>query len=65
MPIIKKIIWQVYISTKKEKIQTILIKILKNYIEKTFEVVKHLFDFPKDRFKRIVDNFIKTFDKTM
>jgi hypothetical protein len=38
---------------------------LKNYISKTFEVVKHLFDFPKDRLKKIVDNFIKTFDKTI
>ena len=26
---------------------------LKNYISNTFEVVKHLFDFPKDRLKRI------------
>ena len=32
---------------------------LKNYITKTFEVVKYLFDFPKDRLKRLVDNFIK------
>lgn len=36
---------------------------LKNYIEKTFEVVKHLFDFPLDRFKRLVDNFTKYFQK--
>lgn len=32
---------------------------LRTYIEKTFKVVKHLFDFPIDSFKRIVNNFIK------
>ena len=37
---------------------------LKNYIRKTFEVVKHLFDFPMDRFKRLVDNFAKHFENT-
>lgn len=36
---------------------------LKNYIEKTFEVVKNLFSFPIDRFKRIVNNFVKYFEK--
>ena len=36
---------------------------LKNYISNTFEVVKHLFDFPRDRLKRLVDNFIKEFQK--
>ena len=36
---------------------------LKNYIYNTFEVVKYLFDFPKDRLKRLVDNFIKEFQK--
>lgn len=36
---------------------------LKNYIYNTFEVVKHLFDFPKDRLKRLVDNFIKNVEK--
>ena len=36
---------------------------LKNYIEKTFEVVKNLFDFPIDRFKRLVNNFVKYFEK--
>ena len=36
---------------------------LKNYINKTFEVVKSLFDFPLDTFKRLVDNFVKTFEK--
>lgn len=36
---------------------------LKNYIEKTFEVVKHLFNFPIDRFKRLVDNFVNYFEK--
>ncbi len=38
-------------------------KHLKNYIEKTFEVVKNLFSFPIDRFKRLVDNFTKSFEK--
>ena len=38
-------------------------KTLKNYIEKTFEVVKHLFSFPIDRFKRMVDNFVKNFER--
>ena len=36
---------------------------LKNYISNTFEVVKHLFDFPKGRLKRLVDNFIEEFQK--
>ena len=36
---------------------------LKNYIEKTFEVVKNLFSFPIDRFKRIVNNFVQYFKK--
>jgi len=36
---------------------------LKNYIEKTFEVVKNLFNFPLDRFKRLVDNFVQYFEK--
>lgn len=36
---------------------------LRNYIEKTFEVVKHLFNFPLDSFKRLVDNFVKYFEK--
>lgn len=36
---------------------------LKNYINKTFEVVKHLFDFPIDRLKRLVDNLVKEFNK--
>ena len=38
-------------------------KNLKNYIEKTFEVVKYLFSFPIDRFKRMVDNFVKNFER--
>lgn len=32
---------------------------LKNYIQKTFEVVNHLFSFPIDSFKRLVDNFAR------
>ena len=38
-------------------------KYLKNYIQKTFEVVKNLFDFPISRFKRLVDNFIQNIEK--
>ena len=36
---------------------------LKNYVEKTFAVVKNLFSFPLDRFKRLVDNFVQHFEK--
>ena len=36
---------------------------LKNYIDKTFQVIKHLFNFPIHTFKSLVDNFIKTFDR--
>jgi hypothetical protein len=36
---------------------------LENYIEKTFEAFKNLFSFPVDRFKKLVDNFIKNFEK--
>ena len=36
---------------------------LKNYIAKTFEVVKNLFNFPIDRFKRLVNNFVQYFEK--
>ncbi len=36
---------------------------LRNYIEKTFQVVKNLFSFPIDRFKRLVDNFVQYFEK--
>ena len=46
------------IKYENEKLKTENNK-LKNYIEKTFEVVKHLFNFPINSFKNIVDNFIK------
>lgn len=36
---------------------------LRNYIERTFEAVKHLFSFPIDTFKRLVDNFVRNFEK--
>ena len=36
---------------------------LKNYINKAFEVVRHLFDFPIDRIKILVNYFIKDFEK--
>lgn len=36
---------------------------LRNYIDKTFEVVKHLFGFPKDTLKRLVNNFVKHFER--
>lgn len=32
---------------------------LEEYIDNAFEVVKGLFDFPIDRLKRLIDNFIK------
>lgn len=38
-------------------------KTLRNYIEKTFQVVKNLFSFPIDRLKRIVDNFTRYFQR--
>lgn len=36
---------------------------LKDYINKTFEVIKNLFSFPVDRLKRLVDNFVKHFER--
>lgn len=36
---------------------------LTNYIEKIFEVAKYLFNFPIERFKRLVDNFVKNINK--
>lgn len=36
---------------------------LRNYISKTFEVVKHFFDFPVDKLKMVVSNFIKSYEK--
>ena len=36
---------------------------LRNYIDRTFEVVKHLFDFPIDTFKKLVNNFVKHFER--
>ena len=36
---------------------------LRNYIEKTFETVKHLFSFPIDTFKKLVDSLVKSFEK--
>ena len=36
---------------------------LKNYIDKTFEVVKHLFNFPTKILKNIVENFITHIEK--
>ena len=36
---------------------------LKNYIDKTFEYVSLLFDFSKDRLKRLVNSFIHDFNK--
>ena len=46
----------------KGKIRTRKLQIEK-YIEKNFEVVNHLFSFPIDSFKRLVDNFIKSLEK--
>ena len=36
---------------------------LRNYIDKTFEVVKHLFDFPMDTYRKLVSNFVKHFER--
>ena len=36
---------------------------LRNYIDRTFEVVKHLFDFPMDTFRKLVNNFVKHFER--
>ncbi len=36
---------------------------LRHYLKSTFEVVKHLFDFRMNVFKRLVDNFAKNFEK--
>ncbi len=36
---------------------------LTNYIEKAFEVVKYLFNFPIERFKKLVDNFVENINK--
>lgn len=36
---------------------------LRDYIDKTFEVAKHLFNFPISTFKRLVDNFVKNLEK--
>ena len=36
---------------------------LKNYIDKTFEVVKHLFNFPTKLLKNIVEDFITHMEK--
>ena len=36
---------------------------LKDYIENTFEYVSLLFDFSKERLKRLVNSFIHNFDK--
>lgn len=36
---------------------------LKNYIAKTFQTVKTLFNFPIDTFKRLVDSLVKSFEK--
>lgn len=36
---------------------------LRNYIDRTFEVAKYLFNFPIRTFKNLVDNFVKAFEK--
>lgn len=47
------------LKSENQKLQEKNSKLI-NYIEKTFEVVKYLFNFPKDRLKRIVDNYIQS-----
>ena len=51
-----------YLKTENVKLKTENNR-LKNYIDKTFEVVKHLFNFPSGILKNIVDDFIKRFEK--
>ena len=51
-----------YLKTENVKLKTENNR-LKNYIDKTFEVVKHLFNFPSGILKNIVDDFIKHFEK--
>lgn len=51
-----------YLKNENKKLKRENLK-LKNYIEKTFEVVKNLFNFPIDRFKRLVNNFVQYFEK--
>jgi len=51
-----------YLKNENEELKRENTK-LKNYINKTFEVVKHLFNFPLDTFKHLVDNFVKHFEK--
>ena len=51
-----------YLKTENVKLKTENNR-LKNYIDKTFAVVKHLFNFPSGILKNIVDDFIKHFEK--
>ncbi|HJJ12761.1 MAG TPA: hypothetical protein OIM48_05625 [Clostridiaceae bacterium] len=51
-----------YLKNENKKLKRENLK-LKNYIERTFEVVKNLFNFPIDRFKRLVNNFVQYFEK--
>lgn len=51
-----------YLKTENVKLKTENNR-LKNYIDKTFEVVKHLFNFPSGILKNIVDDFIKHFER--
>lgn len=53
----------VALKQENEQLQNENIK-LKNYIEQTYEVVKHLFSFPISRFKKLVDNFVKSIEKS-
>lgn len=51
-----------YLKNENKKLKRENLK-FKNYIERTFEVVKNLFNFPIDRFKRLVNNFVQYFEK--
>ena len=51
-----------YLKYENEELKKENLK-LKNYIEKTFEVVKNLFNFPITTFKMLVDNFVRHFEK--
>ena len=51
-----------YLNTENIRLKTENNR-LKNYLDKTFEVVKHLFNFPTKLFKSIVEDFITHIEK--
>ena len=51
-----------YLNTENIRLKTENNR-LKNYLDKTFEVVKHLFNFPTKPLKNIVEDFITHIEK--